>query len=629
MYHTRSRLTVFVLGVMLLGIAGGSVLADATALTQRSDIDDKYKWRTEDIYATIDAWEKDYNWVESRLGDFEQYQGNLGQSAEMLYNCLMLSDSVDIVIGNLYVFAFLKLDEDNRASTYQELGGRVSALNALLGQRQAFIRPEILSIGIEQVETFLSEHDGLAMYRFYLEDIFRQNEHVLSPDQEELLAMASPLARLPMQIFNMIDNADHKMGQIEDTTGQIVELNQSRYTRILKGTNRDLRQAANDTVQNSWKAYLNTLSVNLGGTVERDWFFARARKYPTCLDMALNSDNIPTSVFYNLIEAVNANLEPLHKWVNIRKRVLGYDTMYTYDLSVSVVPELEQLYSYEETKDMLLKGLKPLGKEYVADLKDGFEGGWIDVFESEGKGSGAYSWGTYTSHPFVLLNYDSTLSSVFTLAHEMGHALNRYYTNQSEPYVYSGHALFTAEVASTINEAILMKHMLSKAKTRDEKLVLLDYYIRQIEGTFFTQVMFSEFELTIHNHLESGGAFSADFFRQTYRAIFQKYYGPDLVIGPENDMGCFKIYHFYRQYYVYQYATCYAAAQSLSQQILENQAGALDRYHHFLKSGSSQYPVDILKDAGIDMTTPEPIQRTISLFGELVDEMERLLFEEG
>ena len=307
--------------------------------------------------------------------------------------------------------------------------------------------------------------------------------------------------------------------------------------------------------------------------------------------------------------------------------ILKVDTLYTYDMSVPLGPKSTVEYSYEDAQKMLLEGLAPLGEKYLNDFKTGFDGGWVDVYETEGKGTGAYNWGTYSSHPYVLMNYTGRLDDVFTLAHEMGHAMHSYYTNRNEAYVYSGHSLFTAEVASTCNEAVLMKYMMKNATSKEEKIILLNQYINQIRGTFFTQVMFAEFELAIHNHIENGGAFSVRYFKKTYREIYQKYYGPDVVIGEHNDMSGMKISHFYRQYYVYQYATCYAAAQMLSQRILDGEEGILDTYHQFLATGRSAYPVDILKAAGVDLTESEAVDRTLALFGELVDELERLLDE--
>ncbi|HUV30044.1 MAG TPA: oligoendopeptidase F [Acidobacteriota bacterium] len=608
-------------------VLAGSAAAQSGAVPQRSDIDDQYKWRVEDMYDNLEAWEADYALLESRIGSFEQYKGHLGDSPDMLLGCLKLSDSLSSVISNLYVYAYLKLDEDNRQSEFQELGGRASAMDSRFEEARSFVEPEILTLDKAKLESFLQQNPELESYRFYLEDQMRLKEHILSAEEEAILALSGPLAGSPLKIFNMIDNADHTLGKVIDGEGNVIELTRGRYYKLLREPDRELRRQANDTAQQSWMKYANTLSATLGASLDKDLFFTKAHGYNTCLDMSLDNNNIPVSVFHNLIKTVNANLAPLHKWVSLRKRILGYDTLYTYDLSVRLVPEFEREYTYEEARDIILNGLKPMGEQYVRDLEHGLNSGWVDWYETEGKGSGAYSWGTYTSHPYILLNFTGALDDIFALAHEMGHAVHSYYTNRTEPYVYHGHSMFTAEVASTCNDAVLMKYLIANARDKQEKIALLDYYINQIEGTFFTQVMFSEFENVIHERIESGDAVSVDYFRKTYRDIFQKYEGPDLVIGENNDMGCLKLYHFYRLYYVYQYATSYAAAQMISQSILEEKPGVLDKYMQFLATGSSEYPVEVLKQAGVDMTSPEPVERTIKLFGELVDELERLLDE--
>jgi oligoendopeptidase F len=455
----------------------------------------------------------------------------------------------------------------------------------------------------------------------------RKKEHILSDKEEALLALVGPVASAPSRIFTMLNDADISYGSIIDEEGNELQLTKQRYYKVMESTDRRVRRDANKAYNEAYLNYLNTLAATLTTSIKRDYFFMKARGYNSCLEMSLDRYHIPVSVFHNLIDAVNANLAPLHKLTALRKRTLGYDTLYTYDLSVPLVPKVKEEYPYEESRAMVLNGLKPLGEKYLHQFENGLNSGWVDVYETEGKGSGAYQWGTYSTHPYVLLNHGGTLEDVFTIAHEMGHAMHAEYTNRREPYIYSNHSLFVAEVASTCNEAVLMKHLLENAKDKKEKMALLNYYIRQITGTFFTQVMFSEFELAIHERIESGQALSADYLRKTYREIYQKYWGPELVIGKDRDLGCLRISHFYRQYYVYQYATCYAAAQMLSQKLLEDKEGFWNTYEQFLSTGSSKYPVDILKDAGVDMTTPEPIDRTIKLFGELVDEMERLLDE--
>jgi oligoendopeptidase F len=628
---TRIRfLTTFLILTLVtasLMVVASDVPDNKGAIPQRDEIENQYKWKVEDMYPDPTAWEADFELLKSSLDGFAQYKGKLSESPEKLLNCLKLRDSLYIITSDLFVYAYLKLDEDNRRSEFQELGGRISALDAQVEEAVAFIEPEILTLDPAKLESFLKQNSELAGYRFYLEDQLRRKDHILSPGEEEIMAMAGPLLGAPLKIFNMIDNADHKVGTIIDAEGDTVELTWGRYSLILKGSDREQRRIANDTVQTGWLKYINTLTATLGSSIEKDLFVTKARKYNSTLERSLDNNKIPESVFHNMIEAVNANLPLYHKWVKLRKKVLGYDTLYTYDLSVPLVPDFQKEYSYADGMEILQNGLKPMGSQYLKDLDYGLASGWVDVFENEGKGSGAYSWGTYTSHPYVLMNFDGTIDNVFTLAHEMGHALHSYYTDRREPYIYHGHSLFTAEVASTCNEAILMKYLLSKTESKDEKIMLLNHYINQIDGTFITQIMFSEYELMLHKHIQDGGALSVDFIRKTYRELLQKYWGPDVVIGPNNDMGAMKLYHYYRTYYVYKYASSYAAAQMISQKILEGDQKALDAYLNFLTVGSSKYPMDILMDAGVDMNSSEPVDRTLKLFGELVDEMERLLEE--
>jgi oligoendopeptidase F len=598
---------------------------EAQAVKQRSEIDAKYKWNLADMFPTDDAWQKSYDVLKSNLGRFDQFKGKLAESAASLRQALQLRDSLSVIGDNLVVYAGLKLDEDNRVSKYQEMQGQASDLSSKLSNVTAFIEPEILAMDSAKLMGYVASDPGLKAYAFNLQDLMRSKAHILSDKEEALLAAAGPVLSSPSRIFNMIADADIAFGSIKDENGKEIQLTPERYGAILESPDRRMRRDAAQMYNETYLKYINGLAASLSSSVKKDNFLANTRKYHDCLEATLDGNNIPVSVFKNLIAAANANLEPLHKWAKIRKKILGLDTLYTYDLSATLMKEKPKEYSWEEAKALVVKGLAPLGKPYLDEFQKGLDAGWIDVYETQGKGSGGYSWGTYTSHPYVLMNYNGSLDHVFTLAHEMGHSMHRMWTNRIEPYQYSGHPLFTAEVASTCNEAILMKYVIANTKDKQEKEYLLTKYIEQIVGTFYTQIMFSEFELAIHQRVEQGGSLSVDFFRKTYRDIYQKYWGPDLVIGPINDIGGMRISHFYREYYVYQYATCYAAAQVLSDNIVHKEKGALDAYYQFLKTGSSDYPVEVLKKAGVDMTTPEPVARTIKLFAELVDQLDLLL----
>ncbi|MDD5209360.1 MAG: oligoendopeptidase F [Elusimicrobiales bacterium] len=601
--------------------------AGAQAVKQRSEIDAKYKWDLSSIFPDDAAWQKSLEQVKAGLGGFEQYRGKLSSSAANVREALKLSDSLSVIAGNLSVYAGLKLDEDNRASKYQEMQSQASDLYSKLSKASSFIQPELLAMDSATLMGYAASDPGLKAYTFMLTDLVRSKAHILSDKEEALLSGAGPVLDAPSRIFNMIDDADISFGSIKDENGKDVQLTRERYSTILDGPDRRMRRDASELYNGTYLKYINGMAATLSSSVKKDYFLSVSRKYPGCLEASLDGDNIPVSVFKSLIAAAGANLAPLHKWTALRKKILGVDTLYTYDLSATLMKEKPKEYAWEEARAMVLAGLSPLGKTYLDDFSKGLDGGWIDVYETQGKGSGGYAWGTYTSHPYILLNYNGSLDHVSTLAHEMGHSMNNLWTNRNEPYQYSGHSLFTAEVASTCNEAILMKYMIANAKDKREKEYLLMKYIEQIVGTFYTQVMFSEFELAIHERVEKGGSLSVDFFRKTYRGIYQKYWGPDLVIGPNNDLGGMRISHFYREYYVYQYATSYAAAQVLSDKIVRKEPGALEAYYRFLRTGSSDYPVEVLKKAGVDMTTPEPVARTIKLFGELVDQLDQLLNE--
>ncbi|MDH4222908.1 MAG: oligoendopeptidase F [candidate division Zixibacteria bacterium] len=602
--------------------------SETKAIPQRADIADKYKWSLEDIYPAAGDWEHDFTNLQGLIPKLSEYKGHLAESGKKLLECLALNDSLSVKMGKLYVYAYMKLDEDTRVSNSQQMADRVSSLNTQLDEATSFIQPEILTIPDEKIKSFIQTEKGLSIYQFYFEDLLRTKAHILSPEEERILALAGDLAQGPLKIFSMIDDADIKYPSIKGEKGEEVQLTKERYSRFLESTNRRVRRDASQAYNSTYLKYLNTLGATLTTQLNRDIFFARARKYKSCLEASLDKGNIPVSVYENLIQAVSNNLEPLHRYISLRKKVLKVDTLYTYDLYVPLVPEAKIEISYDSALVIIQKALAPLGKEYLKDLKKGFDSRWIDVYETEGKTSSAYSWGAYATHPYVLLNYNNTLENMFTVAHEMGHCLHRYYTNKNEPYVYGGHTLFTAEVASTINETLLMQYMINNAKDKSQKLYLLEYYIQQIMGTFYLQTLLADFEKIAHEKIEKGEALSAGAVRKSYREILQKYYGPELYRDSISDLGALRLYHFYRNFYVYQYATSYTASTYLSTEIYEGNKEALARYHNFLKIGTSDYPISILKKAGVDMSTFEPMDKTIELFNSLVDQLEKLLLKE-
>ena len=619
--------TIVTILLILAIILPAGLMAETKRIPQRLDIDDKYKWNLVLIYPNLEAWEKDFAFVEENYLRMESYKGRLSEFGNILYECLKLNEEIGIIADKLSTYAGLKLSEDTRVNSQQELSGRIRSLNSKFRHVSSFIEPELLSIDSEKLKALITEKQDLEIYRFYIEDLIHRQEHILSPSEEAILALSGSIAYSPGRIYSMLTNADMSFGTIYDEDSILVELTDERYNKLRKSTDRRVRRDAHIAFYGAYEKYANTIASSLDGALKKDYFYMKSRGFESCLEMALTRNNIPLSVYHNLIETVNANLESLHKWASLKKKVLNYSTLYPYDLYVSLMPGYNMEYSYEQAMEMVVKGLEPMGEPYISDFKNGLNSGWIDVFETEGKSSGAFSGGSYTTPPYILLNYNGTIERVFTLAHEMGHSMQSFYVNQTEPYIYSDYSIFVAEVASTCAEAVLLKHLLKNVKDKKEKMFLLNFFIQEIRTTFFRQVMFAEFELAIHTNMENGGAVSADYFRKTFSDIYQKYWGEALTVDELSGMLGMVIPHFYWQYYVYQYATCFAAAQLMSQKIVDADEGYLDTYMKFLSTGSSKYPVDVLKDAGVDMTKPEPILHTIQLFSNLVNELEKLLDE--
>ena len=596
-------------------------------IPQRSDIADKYKWSLEDIYPTAEDWEKDFSELELLIPKISTYKGHLSESGKKLLDCLVLNDSLNDKLDQLNTYAYLKFYEDTRVSSSQQMSDRISALYTKLNEANSFIQPEVLEIPEDKLRGFIKKEKGLQAYQFYFEDLLRSKAHILSPGEEKILALAGDLSRGPRKIFTMLDNADVKYPSIKDENGEEVQLTKQRYSKFLESADRRVRKDASEAYNSTYLNYLNTLGANLTTQMNRDIFFARARKYNSSLESSLDANNIPVSVYESLIKAVNNNLEPLHKYIALRKKVLQYDTLHTYDLYALLVPEAKMEIPYDSAVNIIAYALAPLGDKYVKDLRKGFDSRWIDVYETEGKRSGAFSWSAYSTHPYILLNYNNTLDNMFTVCHEMGHCLHGYYTNRNEPYIYGGHTIFTAEVASTTNEALLMQYLLDNVQDKAQKLYLLEYYVQQFIGTFYFQTLLAEFEKTVHDKMEAGDALSAEGIRGIYRELFQRYWGPELYIDPINDMGALRISHFYRNFYVYQYATSYAASMFIAKEVYEGNKDISARYDEFLKTGTSDYPMNILKKAGVDMNTSTPVDETIELFSKLVDQLEKLLLE--
>ncbi|RAT95030.1 oligoendopeptidase F [Brevibacillus sp. Leaf182] len=594
-------------------------------LPKRSDVPAEYKWRLEDMYPTDNDWEADVQKVKQLTEKIAAMKGSLATSGKQLLAVLTLQDELLKTLDQVYVYARMRRDEDNANSKYQGLTDRATSLSTQVYGSISYIQPEILAIATEDLQTWIKEVEGLEHYRILLEEITRFKPHTLSAEEEALLANMSELASSPSKIFGMLNNADMKFPMITDENGEEVELTKGRYTQFMESKDRRVRKEAFEALYSTYGKFRNTIAASLTSAIKGDVFNARTRKYPSALYAALFADNVELSVYDNLIATIHEHLPLMHRYIALRKKLLGVDELHMYDLYVPIVPETDMKIPYDQAVSTIKEALHPLGEEYGRILDEGFSNGWIDVHENEGKTSGAYSWGAYTSHPFVLMNYQDNVNNMFTLAHEMGHALHSYYSNHAQPYTYADYKIFVAEVASTLNEALLMNHLLETTTDKKQRMYLINHYLEQFRGTVFRQTMFAEFEKIVHAKEEQGEPLTAESLSTIYRELNVSYYGPDMVVDSEVDLEWARIPHFYRGFYVYKYATGFSAATSLSKQIVEEGQPAVDRYLQFLKGGSSDYPLNLLKGAGVDMTSPTPIAEALSVFKELLEELEQLI----
>lgn len=604
-------------------------MADAinNTLPKREDIDIKYKWKLEDIYGSDKAWEADFGRIKLLSSEMAAFRGTLSKGPERLLECLRFCDDMLSLNDKLFVYARMKRDENNANPGYQALTDRAMALSTDVYASVSFIVPEIITIDEGVLKSWMESNTGLALYKQYFEEILRQKQHILSEKEEELLAMSAEVAHASADIFTMFNNADIKFPFIKDENGEETELTKGRYIKFLESTDRRVREEAFHGLYSSYEKVRNTLSASLNNNVKKNKFYATVRKYDSCLQASLDADNISTTVYDNLIDTVGKNLHLLHRYLRLRKKLLKLDELHMFDLYVPAVEESQKHYKYEDALSMVTDGLRPLGEQYIKDLKHAFDTGWIDVFENQGKTSGAYSWGTHLTHPYVLLNYQGTINDVFTIAHEMGHALHSFYTNKTQPYIYSEYKIFVAEVASTVNESLLIRHLLEKTKDPREKAYLLNHYLEEFRGTLFRQTMFAEFEKAIHACVEGGEALTAQEFCKLYRGLNEKYFGSEVVIDKEIDMEWSRIPHFYTSFYVYKYATGLSAAASLSNGILTEGRPAVDRYLQFLSSGGSDYPLNLLKKAGVDLSVPKPVEDAMKVFEGILNEFEEILVQ--
>ncbi len=600
-------------------------MASTKQLPKREEVPVERTWKLENIFETDEKWYEELESIKKMLPEIKKFKDSLGDSAENLYNLLSFQDKISNKIGRLFVYAHMRYDQDTTNSHYQEMNAKAENLYTKVASEMSFIIPEILSLPENTVKEFLKEYEPLQLYEHTLDEITRQRAHVLSEKEEKLLAGFSEIGANPSQTYGALNNADLTFPSIKNEDGEEVDLTHGRYIGFLKSEDRQVRKSAFDAMYDTFGSFKNTFASTLGGNVKKNNFNAHVKKYDRARQAKLDNNNIPETVYDNLIEAVNDRLPLLHRYVELRKKVLGLDELHMYDLYTPLVKDAELEVTYDEAKSLVLKGLAPLGKEYLSIIEEGFENRWIDVEENKGKRSGAYSSGHYGTNPFILMNWQDNVNNLFTLAHELGHSLHSYYTHKNQPYRYGNYSIFVAEVASTCNEALLNDYLLKNTKDEKEKLYLLNNFLEGFRGTVFRQTMFAEFEHEIHMHEQNGEALTADKLTELYYDLNKKYFGENVVVDEKIGWEWARIPHFYMGYYVYQYSTGYAAATALADQILTEGDQAVERYKGFLKAGSSDYPIEVLKAAGVDMTSKEPILAALDVFEEKLNEMEKLL----
>lgn len=601
-------------------------MAETKKIPERSEVREEDKWAISDIYATDELWEADLEKAKKLTSEYAAFAGKLGQSAEQLLGYMELEEKVAVLADALGNYAMRRSDEDARVSKYQAMVGRVMSAYVELNSASSFATPEIMAISDETMEQFYADCPALERYRRCLDNIRRRRAHVLSPAEEKLLAAAGEMASAPDNIYGMFNDADVTFPDAVDSEGNRHPLSQGTYISYMESSDRTLRKSAFENLYHTYGAYKNTISAVLSAQVKQLQFFAQARKYGSSLEASLDATNVPVAVYTNLIEAVHKNMDKMYRYVDLRKKLLGVDELHMYDLYTPLVEGVAKRASIDEAKQTVYDALAPLGDDYRKILKEGFDNRWIDVYENAGKRSGAYSAGARV-HPFVLMNYTGTLDSEFTLAHEMGHALHSYLSNRTQNPLDADYVIFVAEVASTCNEALLMEYLLGKTTDKKERAYLINHFLEQFRTTLYRQTMFAEFEMNIGKLAQEGTALTPDVLNAEYRRLNRLYFGENIVLDDEIDMEWMRIPHFYYNYYVFQYATGYAAAIALSRRILREGESAVKDYIGFLSGGCSKSPIDLLKGAGVDMSTTKPVEEALALFGELIDEMEELMQE--
>lgn len=595
-------------------------------IPSRDQINEKFKWNLTDIYPDDNQWENEFKWVKDNLVKYKTFEGRLENSSDLLA-CLKFDEEVGIKLERMSLYSMLSKDSDMRDTKYQGMDGRFKSLYAQVLTASSFIKPEILKIDENKITEMLNNVAELRIYKHSFDDLLRFRKHTLDKEQEELLAMADEITQIPYNTYSLFTNADLEFPNVIDEDGNSVEISHSRYYAALYSKDRTYRENAFKAYLSVYRKNANSLSSLFNGNIKTNIFYARTRKYKSAREAALFKNNIPLSVYDNLIKSLSDNMEPMYRWASLKKKLLKIDELHPYDVYVTVFdPKLEKKYPYEEAVKLVLDSLKIMGNEYLGSLNKAFNNRWIDVYETKAKRSGAYSSGTtFGVHPYVLLNWTDLLNDVFTLAHEMGHNMHSYYTGLTQPYTYANYSIFLAEVASTFNENLLLDHLIKISETTDEKLFLLEKYLNNITTTVYRQVMFAEFEMLTHSKVENGDVLTPDKLCKLYKDIYQKYWGDKMVVDEEESYTWARVPHFYYNFYVYQYATGFAASEALAAKVKLEGEPAVKKYMDFLKAGSSDYPINILKNAGVDMNSPEPILAVTKKMSQIIDEIENLI----
>ena len=597
---------------------------ETNKIPARADVPEKDKWAIQDLFATDDDWRAALAKAKEFLPRITAFRGRLAESGAVLLSFFRLDDEISLAFDALVHYAQRRSDEDTRAAVYQEMVSQVTRFAVEIQSAAAFETPELLAISDEDMNRLYAEAPELELYRLNIDRIRRRREHVLSDKEEAILAAAGEMAASPDDIYSMLNDADLKFPDAVDKDGNKHPVTHGTFIPLMQSYDRVLRKSAFDSLYSVYGQFRNTSAATLSAQLKQLLFFANVRKYPSTLDAALDGNEVPTEIYRNLIDAVHRSFAPMYRYVALRKKLLGVDELHMYDLYVPVVDGVEMKFTFEEAKEIALKALAPLGEDYLNLLREGFANGWIDVYENEGKRSGAYSAGARV-HPYVLLNFKGTLDDVFTLVHEMGHSIHSYLSNKTQPTAYQDYVIFVAEVASTCNEALLMEYLLSVTTDKKERAYLINHFLEQFRGTLYRQTMFSEFELAANEMTQRGEGTTAEALCAMYKKLNEQYFGPEMNVDEEISLEWARIPHFYYDYYVYQYATGYAAAIALSRRILREGEAAVKDYLGFLSGGCSADPITLLRGAGVDMASPKPVEDATKLFDEMISEMEKIL----